>query len=273
MTTRLLLLAAAIGATACPSMLSAQGVDLQNFVDVAKGTQPFALREPPHRLSPVVQPADKTAKLAREFTSMAEDMPPAFAEPGTSSQTIPVPRWMGSTDGAQKHDWAGFAPNWGPSISLVPCRAEPYAPSPQLPAQAERRRATWYFTMVDAACEAGVPVRLFDALIIQESRYNPAATSPKGAAGLAQLMPASARGLGVRNVWDPVENMRGGARYIRSLLDEFGRFDLALAAYNAGAGRVRATRRVPRISETIHYVSGILVTMQRQLAQTMASRE
>ena len=86
-------------------------------------------------------------------------------------------------------------------------------------------------------------------------------------------MPASARGLGVRNVWDPVENMRGGARYIRSLLDEFGRFDLALAAYNAGAGRVRVTRRVPRIAETIHYVSGILVTMQRQLDQTMASQE
>jgi len=254
-------------------MLAAQGVDLQNFVDVAKDTQPFALREPPHRPPAVVQSADKTTKLAREFTSMAEDMPPAFAEPGTSSQAIPVPRWMSSTDITLKHDWAGIAPNRGPSIGPVPCRAEPYAPSPQLPAQAERRRATWYFTMVDAACEAGVPVRLFDALIIQESRYNPSATSPKGAAGLAQLMPASARGLGVRNVWDPVENMRGGARYIRSLLDEFGRFDLALAAYNAGAGRVRATRRVPRISETIHYVSGILVTMQRQLAQNMASRE
>lgn len=204
---------------------------------------------------------------------MAEAMPPVFAEPSTSSETIPIPRWMGTTGITLKHNWAGSAPNRGPSIGPVPCRTEPYAPSPQLPAQAERRRATWYFTMVDAACEAGVPVRLFDALIIQESRYNPAATSPKGAAGLAQLMPASARGLGVRNVWDPVENMRGGARYIRSLLDEFGRFDLALAAYNAGAGRVRVTRRVPRIAETIHYVSGILVTMQRQLDQTMASQE
>jgi len=235
--------------------------------------QPFALREPAPRLPAVHQPADKTTRLAQEFTSMAEDMPPAFAESGTSSQAIPVPRWMSSTVIALKHNWAGIAPNRPTPIAPVPCRAEPYAPSPQLPAQAERRRATWYFSMVYAACEAGVPVPLFDALIIQESHYNPGATSPKGAAGLAQLMPASARGLGVRNVWDPVENMRGGARYMRSLLDEFGRFDLALAAYNAGAGRVRATRRMPRISETIHYVSGILITMQRQLNQTVASRE
>jgi soluble lytic murein transglycosylase-like protein len=127
--------------------------------------------------------------------------------------------------------------------------------------------------MAEAACEAGLPVHLYDALIIQESRYNPVAVSPKGATGLAQLMPSSARTLGVRNIWDPRENMRGGARYLRALLDEFGRLDLALAAYNAGAGRVRATGRVPRIAETIHYVSGILTTMQRQLALSTARRE
>jgi hypothetical protein len=61
------------------------------------------------------------------------------------------------------------------------CRAEPYAPT-QLTEQAERRRATWYSTMVLAACEAST-TRLFDALVIQESRYNPVAVSPKGAAG------------------------------------------------------------------------------------------
>ncbi|NBC37288.1 transglycosylase SLT domain-containing protein [Novosphingobium sp. FSY-8] len=127
--------------------------------------------------------------------------------------------------------------------------------------------------MAEAACEAGVPAPLFDALIIQESRYNPVAISPKGATGLAQLMPTSARILGVRNILDPRENMRGGARYLRSLLDEFGRFDLALAAYNAGAGRVRARGRVPRITETIHYVSNILVTMRRQLSAPMPLRE
>ncbi len=127
--------------------------------------------------------------------------------------------------------------------------------------------------MANAACEAGIPVNLFDALLAQESRYNPMALSPKGAAGLAQLMPDRARRLGVRNVWDPMENMRGGARYLRSLLDEFGRFDLALAAYNAGEGRVRGTGRVPRIRETVGYVSRILLTMRDQFARRVKSGE
>jgi len=123
--------------------------------------------------------------------------------------------------------------------------------------------------MVSAACEAGLPVTLLDALVIAESHYNPAALSPKGAAGLAQLMPESARSQGVGNVWDPNANLRGGAHLLRSLLDEFGRFDLALAAYHAGARRVRATHRVPHIPETLHYVSGILTTMHNQLVSAV----
>ena len=122
--------------------------------------------------------------------------------------------------------------------------------------------------MVDAACEAGVPVSLFDQMIVQESGYNPLALSPKGAASLAQLMPDRARRLGVANIWDPVENMRGGARYLRALLDEFGRYDLALAAYNAGENRVRSGYQVPRINETIKYVSNILTAMRDQIART-----
>jgi soluble lytic murein transglycosylase-like protein len=148
-----------------------------------------------------------------------------------------------------------------------------YLPNPALPRQAEQRRALWYPAMADAACKAGVPVNLFDALLTQESRYNPAAISPKGAAGIAQLMPDRARRLGVHNVWDPVQNMRGGARYLRALLDEFGRFDLALAAYNAGEGRVRGIGRVPRIRETVNYVSGILITMRDQFTRRLSSSE
>lgn len=86
-------------------------------------------------------------------------------------------------------------------------------------------------------------------------------------------MPSSARKLGVRNVWNPVENMRGGARYLRALLDEFGRFDLALAAYNAGEGRVRAARQVPRIRETVNYVSSILLTMRDQFRRRLDAGE
>jgi soluble lytic murein transglycosylase-like protein len=78
-------------------------------------------------------------------------------------------------------------------------------------------------------------------------------------------MPERARMLGVRNVWNPVDNMRGSARYLRSLLDEFGRFDLALAAYNAGEGRIRGRRQLPRIRETVEYVSRILLTMRSEI--------
>lgn len=237
-------------------MATAQSVALENFDSSAGKLQPFALRVPDHD----GKPSKGASSLLDDFTSMAEHKLP-MADGGLKPlRAIPaLPRRKTFRDEFP--------------TDPMPCWAEPYAPSPQLPDQAERRRAAWYSSMVAAACEAGVPARLYDALIIQESRYNPVAVSPKGATGLAQLMPASARFLGVRNILDPRENMRGGARYLRALLDEFGRFDLALAAYNAGAGRVRATGRVPRINETIHYVSNILVTMQRQLAAPIPLRD
>ena len=120
----------------------------------------------------------------------------------------------------------------------------------------ERRRAI--FPLVHrVACEAGLPVGLFDAMIMQESRYNPAAFSPAGAVGLAQLMPGTARQLGVDR-YSLLENLRGGARYLKQHIDRFGRYDLALAAYNAGPGRVERRWQVPQISETQNYVRTIL---------------
>jgi soluble lytic murein transglycosylase-like protein len=82
--------------------------------------------------------------------------------------------------------------------------------------------------------------------------------SRKGAIGLAQLMPATARDLGV-NPMDPVANLNGGARYLRQLLDQFdGNVEKALAAYNAGAARVRTAGGVPAIAETRNYVTSIV---------------
>ena len=99
---------------------------------------------------------------------------------------------------------------------------------------------------------------LIEALVWQESRWRADAVSPVGARGLAQLMPGTARDLGV-NALDPFANLEGGARYLREQLDRFdGNIEKALAAYNAGPGRVIAANGVPRIRETQVYVSSIM---------------
>lgn len=109
-----------------------------------------------------------------------------------------------------------------------------------------------------AAKSANLSPTLLSALVWQESRWNPQAVSPKGAMGLAQLMPATARDLGV-NPADPVQNLQGGARYLRYLLDTFnGDVEKALAAYNAGAARVQRAGGVPAIAETRAYVASIV---------------
>jgi soluble lytic murein transglycosylase-like protein len=106
---------------------------------------------------------------------------------------------------------------------------------------------------------------LVDAVAWAESRYRAEAVSPKGAIGLMQLMPATARGLGVGDLHDPVQNINGGAAYLRLQLDRFdGDLERALAAYNAGPSAVDRYGKVPPYRETRHYVQSIL----NRLAQT-----
>jgi soluble lytic murein transglycosylase-like protein len=99
---------------------------------------------------------------------------------------------------------------------------------------------------------------LLEALVWQESRWQENAVSPVGARGLAQLMPGTARYLGV-NSDDPFQNLEGGARYLREQLDRFGGdLEKALAAYNAGPGRVERAGGIPNIRETQNYVAAII---------------
>ena len=130
-----------------------------------------------------------------------------------------------------------------------------YAYSATAPAPVPAQFAT---ALTQAAAAANLSPTLLSALVWQESRWNAQAVSPKGAMGLAQLMPATARTLGV-NPADPIANLNGGARYLRMLLDQFdGNVEKALAAYNAGPGRVRSAGGVPAIAETRNYVSSIV---------------
>ncbi len=108
----------------------------------------------------------------------------------------------------------------------------------------------------DAARRNGVPVDLFLRLVQQESAWNPKALSNKGAIGLAQLMPFTARKLGV-NAHDPYQNLEGGARYLKQMYQKFGSWRLALAAYNAGPGAVEKHKGVPPYRETRNYVRKI----------------
>ncbi len=110
-----------------------------------------------------------------------------------------------------------------------------------------------------------VDAALLHAVVTVESGYNPRALSPKGAAGLMQLMPDTARRYAVSNIWDPLQNLRAGARYLRDLLALFNdNLSLALAAYNAGeAAVIRAGNRIPPFSETRDYVPRVLQQYER----------
>jgi soluble lytic murein transglycosylase-like protein len=121
------------------------------------------------------------------------------------------------------------------------------------------RAATYDDLIVEHAQLHGIRPDLVRAVVQVESAYNPRATSPKGAMGLMQLMPATARQFGVRNAYNPTENVRAGVAYLRQLLDRYNNNEeLALAAYNAGPGAVdKYGERVPPYRETRNYVSRI----------------
>ncbi|MDY6952858.1 MAG: transglycosylase SLT domain-containing protein [Thermodesulfobacteriota bacterium] len=113
--------------------------------------------------------------------------------------------------------------------------------------------------ILEAAHRYGVPFSLIKAIIQAESDFDPYAVSDAGACGLMQIMPETARDVGVADAFDPRDNILGGVRYFNELLSRFdGSVPLALAAYNAGPTKVRSLGRMPRIKETKQFVHRVL---------------
>ena len=153
-------------------------------------------------------------------------------------------------------------------------RPVPGMESPTGPAR-KRLPSTIYDPFIErVARENGLSPSLIKAVALVESGFDPHAVSSKGAQGLMQLMPGTARQYGVQDAFDPLENLRAGARHLRALLDEFDADEtLALAAYNAGSGAVRRHGGVPAYPETRAYVRKVQERLGRSPRATAPAVE
>lgn len=169
-------------------------------------------------------------------------------------------------------DGARWVAGGSPAVAAAPLTEEQFAALSEVPAEvfvpdvavadpqvhAGLVPANYRAKVAELAARFDLSPALIEALVWQESRWRASAISPVGARGLAQLMPGTARELGV-NPDDPLANLEGGARYLREQLDRFdGDLERALAAYNAGPGRVLQAGGIPRIRETQFYVAAIM---------------
>ena len=158
------------------------------------------------------------------------------------------------------------APPQGVKAEVFTAKNAPYSVLGGLIRRSEGRLFPDRFaSFIEEACtEHGVETSLVRALIHTESAFNPRAVSPKGAQGLMQLMPAVARILGVKNPFDPKQNIFGGTRHLALLIRKYdGNLKLALAAYNAGEGAVEEYGGIPPYPETQEYVRRVMALMTR----------
>jgi soluble lytic murein transglycosylase-like protein len=199
-----------------------------------------------------------TSLLSAAFWSIFEDAVRTAAQAVvTPTRSAPAPADFGASTLETLALWAS-----GPAAGSVPAVDHLIeSRNRHVPTQPDSH--SWNSEIeqaVDAAAaEYGVPAALIRAVIEQESGGNADAVSPAGALGLMQLMPDTARSLGISDPMDPVQNIFGGTRYLAQLLKQFGgRVDLALAAYNAGPGAVERWGGIPPYPETQAYVRSVL---------------
>lgn len=203
-----------------------------NFQTQPPSAGPLSTTAPPSPAEPAQQP-DPIATLETQFSTLFKQLSKEFAalERRLTQAIVQLAKSVPSPDVQATAPSAGRAP--------------------------QRQR---YGRIVNAAAQRHeIDPALLTSVIGQESGFDPRAVSKAGAMGLMQLMPDTARSLGVKDPFDPAQNVEGGARLLRQLLDRYhGRVDYALAAYNAGAGAVDRYGGIPPYAETQQYVRSIL---------------
>jgi soluble lytic murein transglycosylase-like protein len=199
---------------------------------------------------PVVAPSAPTAQPAKRSVLVKRD-------PKTG-RMVPIPASAGKRE-APATPAAPPATSTRPAVATAaPAAGSATAPEAAAAATVPARASSLDTLIEETAREASVDANLVRAIIKAESNFNPFAISSKGARGLMQLMPQTANALGVRNVYDPGQNVAGGVRYLRQLLDNFGgQLFLSLAAYNAGPAAVERHGGIPPYRETWEYVNKV----------------
>jgi soluble lytic murein transglycosylase-like protein len=167
-------------------------------------------------------------------------------------------------------DLAGTIPSVTPTVIDLPVDEPQAVVMPSYLMRGER----FHPLIVRVSKEHNVDPALVKAIIMAESGYNPQAVSKVGARGLMQLMPGTADSLGVQDIFDPEENVSGGVKYLKQLLNEFGgEIKLALAAYNAGSRRVKTFKGVPPIGATHVYINKVIEYYQHYRKRLTGPRE
>lgn len=196
------------------------------------------------------------------------------ASPVSSSDTSSRTRASSVVDATERSNVASLTIGGAANESVSPrvSGSRGSARPPVAPALETNPAAIPYLSIVqEAASMFALPPELILAVIRVESNFNPRAVSKKGAMGLMQLMPNTASSLGVSDPFDPRQNIMGGARYLRSLVNDFdGEVSLALAGYNAGAGAVKRSGGIPGNAETQGYVPLVMVIYRTYAASGVA---